>query len=311
MSQPHPPPPVVSVVVPAWRAEASIAGCLESLTRQQGAPPFEVVVVDSSPDQATGRAVAPFAREQGGGLDLHYLHLESRAFPGTARNRGVALARAPFLLFLDADVRAAPDLLGKAAEALARREVVVGGRIELGAARSVSARLRHIFEFKESMPGSPARPTWQLPSACLALPRSLFVAAGGFPDLRASEDWLFNWRLWESGTRMCFDPALRVVHETRAGWVEFLSYAGVLGHASGVVRRQAGLPGQAVVRWPLLAGLLPLARTGRALVWCARYARRDFLLLCWAWPAYLAVASVWAVAFRRGVLDLPATRPES
>jgi GT2 family glycosyltransferase len=311
LSLPGPNVPLVSVVVPAWCAEASIVGCLESLSRQEGAPPFEVVVVDSSPDDATGRAVAPFMRDRGGRLDLHYLHLKDRAFPGTARNRGVALARSSSLLFLDADIRAAPDLLCRAGEALSGGEAVVGGRIDPGAERAVSARLRHIFEFKESMAGVPARPTWQLPTACLAVPRAIFTQAGGFPDLRASEDWLFNWRLWQSGTPMRFDPALRIVHETRAGWAEFLSYAGVLGHASGVVRRQAGLPGQAVVRWPVLAWGLPFARTLRALGWCARYARRDFLLLLWSWPAYLTVAFVWAAAFRRGVRDLPATRPES
>lgn len=309
MSPSDPKGPVVSVVVPAWCAEATIAGCLVSLARQQESPPFEVVVVDSSPNEATARAVAPFATDQAGGLDLHYLHLDSRAFPGAARNCGVARARGRSLLFLDADVRAAPDLLRQTGEAIADGRGVVGGRIELGGTRSVSARLRHIFEFKESMPHAPARRTWQLPTACLALPRDLFEQAGGFPDLRASEDWLFNWRLWQSGTVMRFDPALRVVHETRAGWTDFFSYARVLGHASGAVRRLAGLPGQAVVWWPALAWGLPFARTLRALVWCARYARREFLLLLWAWPAYLAAAFVWAAAFRRGVLDLPAPRP--
>ncbi|HVS63108.1 MAG TPA: glycosyltransferase [Thermoanaerobaculia bacterium] len=53
-----PPPsgPRVSVVIPAYRSHATIAGCLAAL-RQQEYRSFEVVVVDSSPDERTAREV--------------------------------------------------------------------------------------------------------------------------------------------------------------------------------------------------------------------------------------------------------------
>jgi hypothetical protein len=102
---------------------------------------------------------------------------------------------------------------------------------------------------------------------------------------------------------MRFEPSLRVGHLTAPGWRALARYLRVLGRASGAARAAGGLPGQALVRWPVLAFGLPLARTLRALVWCARYAPSEFAFLAIAWPAYLAMASVWAVGFHAGVRE--------
>ena len=299
--------PAWSVVIPAWEASATIGACLRSLADQVDAPSFEVIVVDSSAGDATRGAVAKFAEELRG---LEYRHLEERAFPGKARNAGAQAARGDWLLFLDADIVAANDLLASADRALRELPAVVGGAIGLSGAPGVSARLRHLFEFKESLPGVPARRTWQLPTACFAIARERFLATGGFPDVRASEDWLFNWALWSAGEAMRFDPRLHVNHATADGWRDFARYARVLGHASGAARRAGGLPGQWLVRHPSLAWLLPPGRTARAVVWCARYSRQDLRLLLWSWPAYFILAGIWAREFRRGVLGLPPPRPE-
>ena len=272
--------PVWSVIIPAWEAQETIGSCLRSLVAQRGAPEFEVLVVDSSTTAATRAVVEEMSPELPG---LHYHPLQERAFPGVARNADAAQTKSPG---------------------------VIGGSIGLRQTSSVSARLRHIFEFKESLPGVPLRPTWQLPTACLSISREGFLAAEGFPSLRASEDWLFNWRLWSAGTPMRLDPSLRVDHATADGWRDFARYARVLGHASGKARRMGGLPGQWLVRRPWLALLLPAGRTGRALVWCGRYSLANFLLLLWTWPAYFVLAAIWACEFRRGVLGLPPPRPE-
>ena len=299
--------PSWSIVIPAWEASATIGSCLRSLAGQREAPLFEVLVVDSSPGAATEDAAREVGREF---PNFEYHHLAERAFPGVARNAGAAAARGEWLLFLDADVVAANDLLASADRAQKASPGVVGGAIGLAGKPGVSARLRHIFEFKESLPGVSARKTWQLPTACLAISRERFLAAGGFPNVRASEDWLFNWELWSAGESMRFDPALRVDHATADGWRDFSHYARVLGHASGAARRAGGLPGQWLVRHPWLAGILPAGRTFRALAWCARYSHSDLRLLLWSWPAYFILASVWARDFRRGVLGLPPPRPE-
>ena len=297
--------PEISVVVPAYRAEETIGVCLAALERQRAAPRYAVIVVDSSPDDATAEAARTHGRAAGGALDLTIVRLAARSFAGPARNLGAERARAPRLLFLDADCRADADLVRRAVDALAEEPGVAGAAIAQGGPRAVSARLRHLLEFKQALPGVPPHRTWQLPSACVACDRAVFARHGGFPAQRAAEDWRLNWRMWRAGESLRFDPRLKVEHLTPSGGRALARYCAILGRASGEARREEGLPGQAVVRWPLLAFALPFARTFRALVWCARHERRELAFLLFAWPAYLAMCGVWAAGFYRGVRARP------
>lgn len=293
--------PAVSVVIPAYAALETIGELIASLAAQRGAPTYEVVVVDSSPDGGTEAAVRAAAAPHPA-LRLTYRRLARRAYPGVARNEGARLARAALLLFVDADCVAAPDLVARAAAALEAGASAASGAIALPRPASASARLRHLLEFKESLPSCPPRRTWMLPSACLAIRREVLERHGGFPATRASEDWLLDWRMWQAGEELRFDPSLRVEHRTASGWRALWRYSRLLGFHSGVARRRGGLPGQAMVRWPALAPLvLPAGRALRALAWCARHARRELPFLLVYWPAYLAVAGAWAWGFRAGV----------
>lgn len=294
--------PAISVVIPAYRADDTIGACLDALATQHGAPPFEVIVVDSSPDGATADVVRACAGRHAA-VPIRCERLAGRAFPGVARNAGVRIARADLLLFVDADCVPAADLVAAAARALASGASAVSGAIALAAGAAASAHLRHLLEFKESLPSCPARRTWMLPSACLAMRRAAFERHGGFPESRASEDWQLDWRMWQAGEDLRFEPSLLVVHRTPGGWEALWRYSRLLGFHSGAGRRRGGLPGQLFVRWPALAPLLlPPGRTARALAWCARHARGELPFLALYWPAYLAMASVWAVGFRAGVL---------
>ena len=180
--------PTISVVVPCWRSEATIGRCIAALRDQRSPPDFEVIVVDSSPDEATALAARAANPPGPGTLDLALDRAPDRLFPGAARNRGAALARAPWLLFLDSDCVASSDLLEVAAGFAESGPGVFGGSIALPGGAPASARIRHLLEFKESLPGVPARATWQIPSACMLVDRAVFELHGGFPGTRASED---------------------------------------------------------------------------------------------------------------------------
>jgi hypothetical protein len=104
--------PDVSVIVPARNEEACLGRCLESLVAQQGIA-FEVIVVDDSSNDRTaeiGRSFRSVRLVSADPLPPGWAGKSNAAFTG-ARH-----ARAPWLLFTDADTVHLPGSLAGALE---------------------------------------------------------------------------------------------------------------------------------------------------------------------------------------------------
>lgn len=98
--------PLVSVVIPARNAADTLGDTLESLMRQSE-PLFEAIVVDDGSTDATPRVAWEFAER-----DERFQLLRGRARGvSAARNTGLAVARGPWLLFLDSDDWIEPNAL--------------------------------------------------------------------------------------------------------------------------------------------------------------------------------------------------------
>lgn len=106
----------VSVVMPAWRAEATIARALASIAAQTVRPREVIVVDDGSEDgtcaaaEAMADALAPTALR---------VFRQENAGPGAARNRAIAESSGALLAFLDADDEWLPEKLAVSLDALA------------------------------------------------------------------------------------------------------------------------------------------------------------------------------------------------
>ncbi len=113
----------VSVVIAAYHSDAVIEGCLEAL-RRQTINDFEVIVVNSSPEDRTREIVTTRFPE------VRFLENTTRLLPHAARNQGVQVAGGSFLVFTDADCRGAPDWIERLLEAQTKGHEVVAGSIE-------------------------------------------------------------------------------------------------------------------------------------------------------------------------------------
>jgi glycosyltransferase involved in cell wall biosynthesis len=103
--------PVVSVVIPCLNQARYLRAALDSVTRQSMSSIETIVVDDGSIDDTAAVAAAAGAivvRQTNQGLSA-------------ARNRGLRLANAPFVVFLDADDELASDALESGVAALERR----------------------------------------------------------------------------------------------------------------------------------------------------------------------------------------------
>ena len=117
-SQPTPPYPAISVIVPARNEERNIRHCVEALLAQDY-PNFEVIVVDDRSTDATPQLLEGLlhspANSQG---RLHLLRggelPPDWAGKPHALTQGAAAASGEWLCFVDADTFAAPALLSAA-----------------------------------------------------------------------------------------------------------------------------------------------------------------------------------------------------
>ena len=90
--------PLVSIIVPAYRAESTIEKCVGSLL-QQTVSDIEVIVVDDgSPDGTLQKLQRMAAQDQ----RLVVVH-QDNAGVSAARNNGLSVARAPWVAFVDSD----------------------------------------------------------------------------------------------------------------------------------------------------------------------------------------------------------------
>ncbi len=244
--------PRLSVIIPAYRAGATLPVVLSGLRAQIG-PGTEVLVVESSGDGAAAR----LEREQPW---LRVIELRERALPGAARNLGAREARGSRLGFLDADAVPAAGWLAKLEAAIDRDRAAAAGAVYNGTPDSAVGTASYLLEFSE---WSPRRRGFPLHGATcnLLVDRSAFEGAGGFcEDIWPGEDTIPTVP-WGRANRLNFARDAGVWHLNRTGLREMVAHQYRLGRAFASVCDRVDFPYRRFSHWPLLA-VAPLLRFG-------------------------------------------------
>jgi glycosyltransferase involved in cell wall biosynthesis len=204
--------PEVSIVMPAYRSEETIAASLRSFLAQDH--PVEIFVVDSSPDERTAEIVAGFP-------DVRLIRPGRRLLPHAARNEGAAATTTPLLLFTDPDIYAEPGSVS----ALVRAWEQHGGAVYAAVASDGDGWLErglHVTKFDEWLAGGPDRELELGPSSGLICTREAFELVGGFPTELMIGDALFAWALRDAGVALHFAPDAVFRHDHVQGWRDFM-----------------------------------------------------------------------------------------
>ncbi|MDQ0932002.1 bifunctional glycosyltransferase/CDP-glycerol:glycerophosphate glycerophosphotransferase [Streptomyces turgidiscabies] len=104
--------PRFSVIVPAYKVQAYLQDCLESVLGQSYTD-LEVVAVDDCSPDACGALVDEFAARD---ARVRPVHLPENGGVGAARNAGIEQATGDYLVFVDGDDTLAPDALRSIAD---------------------------------------------------------------------------------------------------------------------------------------------------------------------------------------------------
>lgn len=198
--------PIVSVIMPAYNAERTLAEAIESILSQEFRD-FELIIVDDGSSDGTAAIIDRYAQS-----DARIVKLVNAPNQGISRSRNRALwaARGEYVACLDSDDVAEPSRLGKQLEFMTKNLDCVLLGSDLTIIDETSAIVgRRVYphtdhELRKTMPR--LNP--------IAQPSSMFRAelaknVGGFrEDLPLCEDYDLFFRLAEQGKVANFDQPL-------------------------------------------------------------------------------------------------------
>ena len=266
----------LSVVVPTYNRLETLAVVLPSLMRQTlAADDYEIVIADSNSTDGTADYLARITAEVGAARVRHI----AGAYTGraSARNAGIAAARAPVVLFTDADIIASDDLLERHvsdhAAAGERRVAVVGCELQVKSLEDYRAQRDQPLTRRPLHPATRTRLSWlYFLTGNASVRRENLLAVGGFDEDFTGyghEDLELGYRLSKAGVELHYDAGAVNYHWHPVGYEEQkgkMELAGVSTvrfyrkHRDLAVMANLGMTPVSLAMHSLLAAAGPLRR---------------------------------------------------
>ncbi|RLI96894.1 MAG: glycosyl transferase family 2 [Candidatus Aenigmatarchaeota archaeon] len=200
---------MISVIIPAYNSEPTIAECIKSLLDQSYHKPYEIIVVDDGSSDGTAKIARKFrnvkvVRQKNGG-------------PAKARNTGAKKANGNILLFTDADCVAEKNWIEEMVSPLDRKKGIIGvqGRYKTRqrgmVPRFVQMEIEQRYDRMEK-----AKYIDFVGSYSAAYYAKEFLDFGGFDEsfpAASGEDPDLSFRLAKKGYKMVYNPNAVIYHK--------------------------------------------------------------------------------------------------
>ncbi|HXW51554.1 MAG TPA: glycosyltransferase [Candidatus Acidoferrales bacterium] len=216
--------PTLSVVVPTYNRKPTLEVVLPTLLEQTLAPDaYEIIIADSMSADGTAQYLASVIENVGQRVRHLQGHYGGRA---AARNAGIAQARAPVVLFTDADILASPTLLERHAHAHAgaRRVALVGCELQVRSLQDYRAQRDDPSRRKPLHPRTRRTLSWlYFLTGNASVRRDDLLAVGGFDEAFTGyghEDLELGYRLARSSVQILYDPEAINYHWHPVGFAE-------------------------------------------------------------------------------------------
>ncbi|MEO5723158.1 MAG: glycosyltransferase [Ilumatobacteraceae bacterium] len=211
--------PLISVVIPTFNRCRQLQRTLAALAAQVCSVPFEVIVVSDGSTDGTEAMLIGNSRDAAHDLTLRAVRQDNSG-PAAARNRGVAEAHGEFVVFIDDDIVAAPDLLQRHLDRHLRArdangsegDVVVVGPMLTPPATQLSAWVaweqRMLYKQYDALrEGRAVVGFRQFYTGNASVRRQRIIEVGGFDiRFRRAEDVELAYRLDRAGLKFVYAP---------------------------------------------------------------------------------------------------------
>ena len=186
----------VSVIIPAYNEENSIAKTLKTLAKQDYPEEFEVIIVDNGSTDGTKQEANKFAKK----LHLRVID-EPKKGRGTARATGANEAKGDYLFYTDADAKVPKHWISGVMKYFDDPQVVaVTGPWKVHDVKGFTRFFLNNFQEIAVLPYTLAAGMHWLTGFHMAIRKDIYKKAGGFdPDLNAHEDIDISERLRKFG----------------------------------------------------------------------------------------------------------------
>ena len=177
----------VSVIIPAYNAQATIQRCIESVLTQSYRDIQVIIINDGSTDNTSGEIPRIDDR-------VSVVHTLNRGV-SAARNKGLEGTSGEFIAFCDADDYLEPDAIERLVKAMDGADMAVGSFRKFGNFEEIirsptgTMNTKHVAEYVMGNLSNPR--SNQIFSGCWAKLFKRYLI-GRFPDLTTAEDMAFN-----------------------------------------------------------------------------------------------------------------------
>jgi GT2 family glycosyltransferase len=203
--------PKISAIIPEHNGGEDLRVCLQSLT-QATPPPDELIVVADGDTDDSWRIAE--------GFRAHVIRTPSPGGPARARNLGARAAQGDILFFVDADVAVKLDAVDQVAAAFKRDPdlaAVFGSYDDQPSAPNFLSQYKNLLHhYVHQTALEEASTFW---AGCGAVRRNVFLAVGGFDDVKyrepCIEDIELGYRLKQAGHRIRLHKSLQGKHLKR------------------------------------------------------------------------------------------------
>jgi glycosyltransferase involved in cell wall biosynthesis len=207
---------MISVIIPAHNAAATITACVRALTAQTAVPDeYEILVIDDGSDDGTPQLAAA------AGADVLRQPRQGQA---AARNAGLRAAQGEIACFTDADCVPAPDWIAQITAPLRQNPEIAGSKgAYVTEQRAPVARFVQLeYEDKYDRLLDFEHITF-MDFYSAAYRRQILLENGGFDErFPNSEDRELSYRLAARGYLMVFQPDAVVSHRHAATLADYL-----------------------------------------------------------------------------------------